>query len=126
MFCSLPEHSKIEAIIFCQECRINMCNKCQKTHSELFINHNTFKLDKDIDDIFTGLCKEKNHAIELVYFCKTHNKLCCGLCITKIKDDEMGKHNDCDVCKIKDIEDEKKNTLKENIRKFIKKFRRFY
>ena len=83
--CSLSSHKENDAISFCQECRIYMCNKCEKLHSELFINHNQFKLekDKDITEIFTGFCKEKNHPIELKYFCKTHNVLCCAECIIK-------------------------------------------
>ena len=60
--------------------------------------------------------KKKNHPYELKYFCKTHNKLCCAECITKIKGKENGQHTDCDICFIEDIEKEKKNKLKENIK----------
>ena len=116
IYCSLPDHSKIEAMFFCQECRIFMCNKCEKSHSDLFNNHHQFKLDKDINDIFIGFCKEKDHIDKLIYFCKNHNKLCCASCITKIKDEINGQHTDCNVCIIKDIENEKKNKLKENIK----------
>ena len=28
--------------------------------------------------------------MELEYFCKTHNKLCCAACLSKIKDEKMG------------------------------------
>ena len=59
--CSLPDHSNIESVIFCQECRIFMCNKCEKSHSDIFKNLHQYKLDKDINDIFTGFCKEKEH-----------------------------------------------------------------
>ena len=114
--CSLSDHSKIEAVFFCQECRIFMCNKCEKSHSDIFKNHHLFKLDKDINDIFTGFCKEKEHLEKLLYFCKTHNKLCCASCITKIKDERNGQYTDCDIYIIKDIENEKKNKLKENIK----------
>ena len=113
--CSLEEHSKIDAIIYCQECKIFMCNKCEKLHSEICKNHHQYKLDKNLKDIFTGYCKEKNHINELEYFCKDHNNLCCGLCITKIKDIKNGQHSDCNVCLIKDIENEKKEKLKNNI-----------
>ena len=58
------------ALTFCQECRILMCNKCDKSHSDLFKNHHIYKLDKDIKDIFTEFCKEKDHIIELRYFLK--------------------------------------------------------
>ena len=94
-----------------------MCNKCNKLHSELFNDeHHQYKLDKDTNEIFTGLCQEKNHLIELTYFCITHNKLCCPKCITKIKNEEDGQHTDCKVCSIKDIENEKRNKLKNIIK----------
>ena len=114
--CSLPEHSKIDPIIFCQECRIFMCNQCYKIHQEICRNHHQYKLDNNIKDIFTGFCLEKNHT-ELKYYCKTHNKLCCAECITKIKDEENGQHSDCDICIIKEIENEKRIKLNENLQK---------
>ena len=115
-FCSLTDHSNMTAITFCQECRILMCNKCDKNHSDLFKNHHIYKLDKDIKDIFTGFCKVKDHIAELRYFCKTHNILCCAECVSKLKDEKNGQHTDCDICFIKDIKDEKRKNLKENIK----------
>ncbi len=38
------EHKDIIAIKYCPECKIYMCNKCDKFHSELFQNHNTIKI----------------------------------------------------------------------------------
>ena len=55
-----------------------MYNKCEKLHSELVKKHHQYKLDKNLKDIFTGYCKEKNHINELEYFCKDHNILCCA------------------------------------------------
>ena len=116
--CSSLKHNENDAISFCQECRICMCNKCENLHSELFQNHHIFKLDKnkDIKDIFTGFCKEKNHQVELKYFCKTHNLLCCSECICKAKKNYSGQHCDCDIYIIEDVEDDKKNKLKDNIK----------
>ena len=116
--CSALNHKENEAFSFCQECKIYMCNKCENHHSELFQNHHQFKIDKNknMSEIFTGLCKEKNHPYELRYFCKNHNKLCCAECITKIKGKDYGQHMDCNVCIIEEIELEKKNKLKENIK----------
>ena len=116
--CSSLKHNENDAISFCHECRICMCNKCENYHSELFQNHHIFKLEKnkDIKDIFTGFCEEKNHLGELKYFCKTHNILCCGECIAKVKEDDSGQHHDCDICIIKNVENDKKNKLKENIK----------
>ena len=114
--CSLKKHSEIDAINYCQECRIYLCNKCKNHHSEIFDIHHLYDLDIDINEIFTGNCKEKNHNSKVNYFCKNHNQLCCGDCITKIKDEIFGQHKDCDICYIKEIKDIKKNKLKENIK----------
>ena len=115
--CSNEEHKEIEAKSFCEECKLYMCNKCEKLHSGLFKNHHQIINDKnkDISEVYTGLCNEENH-IEQEYFCKTHNKLCCAKCITKIKAKNIGQHRDCDIYFIEDIENEKKNKLKENIK----------
>ena len=113
--CSLKEHKEIKAICFCYECNIYMCNKCENLHSKLFENHHSFKIDANIKDIFTGFCKEEKHNDKLEYFCKDHNKLCCGLCLCKIKGKGKGQHKDCDVCYIEDIKELKKDKLKENI-----------
>ena len=115
--CSLEEEKEIEAVCYCAECKIYMCNKCENIHEKLFKKyHHCYKLDKDINEIFTGLCKEENHNEPLEYFCKIHNKLCCVSCICKIKGKGKGFHKDCDVCFIEDIKDEKKNKLQENIK----------
>jgi len=97
-YCSLPGHSKNKAISFCSECKLFMCNKCENQYSEICKNHKKFKFDNDKQkDTFIGYCLEQNHLDELLYFCKQHNSLCCGLCITKIKDEFNGQHSNCDI-----------------------------
>lgn len=116
--CPLKSHKELSIISYCQSCKIFMCNKCEKLHEELFENHNKIKIEegKDINEVFTGICKEKNHNCELKYFCKTHKILCCAECITTIKDKENGNHKDCKVCLIENIEKETKIKLKNNIK----------
>ena len=63
--CSSINHKEIEALSFCNDCKLYMCNKCESHHLELFDNHHQYKLDKNINEIFTGFCKEKNHKTEL-------------------------------------------------------------
>ena len=46
--CSLIDHEEINAIIYCQECKIYMCNKCNNHHSQLFKNHKQYNLDNNI------------------------------------------------------------------------------
>ena len=105
--CSLKKHQENNAISYCSECNIYLCNKCGNHHSELFENHSVFNLDKNAQEIFTGICKEFNHKNELIYYCKDHNILCCAACLSKIKDKENGKHHDCNVCTIEEIKNEK-------------------
>ena len=115
--CSFKDHREIDANFYCLQCGINICNKCEIFHSKLFENHPIFSLDKNIDEIFTGFCKEKNHKNnDLSFYCKNHNQLCCVSCICKVKTKEIGKHGDCDICLIENIKDEKINKLKENIK----------
>ena len=59
--------------------------------------------------------RKKNHY-KLKYYCKNHNKLCCGLCIAKLNEEGEGQHKDCEVCYIEKIKEEKKNKLKENVK----------
>ena len=113
--CSSKEHSDINAINFCQKCEIFMCHKCDIFHSNLFSRHQTYNINEDIKNIFSGMCKENNHNIKLDLFCKNHNILCCAACIANIKDKRYGKHKDCEICTIENIKDEKMSQLKNNI-----------
>ena len=117
--CSLKQHSEVDAISHCQQCKIYMCNKCEKAHSELCQNHIPYSLYKEINNIFTGICKIENHSVDLEYFCKNHNQLCCAACITKIKGNNNGQHTDCNVCHIEKIKDEKSNNLNKNIQNLV-------
>ena len=114
--CSSREHLEINAINYCPKCEIYMCNKCEKIHSNLCPNHQSYNVDQDLKEIFTGFCKEEKHYQPLNYFCKNHNNLCCAACIAKIKEKGDGQHKDCEVCIIENIKNEKKNKLKENIK----------
>jgi len=114
-YCSSKEHESIKAFSYCKKCEIYMCNKCEIIHSKLCQNHQVFKLDKDLNEIFTGYCQEKNHNEKLEFYCKSHNKLCCASCLCKIKDKGKGQQLDCEVCLLESIEEEKKTKLKDNI-----------
>ena len=113
--CSLDEHREIDSKTICIKCNIYMCNKCDALHSKLFPNHTIFNSEKNVNEIFTGICKEKGHMNKLQFFCKTHNQLCCVACIAKIQEDNIGLHKDCNICTLKEIKDEKKNNINENI-----------
>jgi len=113
--CSSKKHSEINAIGFCQECNKYLCDKCLTFHSELFENHQIYQLDENLNDIFSGFCKEKGHNNKLEYFCQDHNQLCCSNCLCKISDGKNGQHKNCRVCPLDKIKDEKRKKLKENI-----------
>ena len=114
--CSFKDHKEDNAVYYCPECNISLCRKCEKIHQGFFDNHHQYEINKDISEIFTGLCKEKNHCCELKYFCKTHNILCCSDCVAAVKAKDIGQHNNCDLCLLTDIESIKKEKLNENIK----------
>ena len=74
---SFNEHDKINALVYCQECKIYMCNKCDNYHSNLFKNHNINKIENDMNEIFSEYCKKDNqnffvkhiinYAVQIVY-----------------------------------------------------------
>ena len=114
--CSSKSHKK-DAISFCPECDNYMCNQCLVFHSDLFDNHIKYDLKgKDLHNFSPCFCQEQNHKMELVYFCKDHNQLCCAACITKLKGIGNGQHTDCNICFTTEIKDEKKSKLKKNIK----------
>ena len=87
--CSLKKHSEIEAISFCKQCKIYLCNKCHNMHPEVHDNHTLINYEKDKNEVFNDICKYDNHNKELEFFCKNHNTLCCVSCLCKIKIKDM-------------------------------------
>ena len=113
--CFKMEHKDMNAISYCEDCKIYICNNCLFHHHELFSTHKVKNLNNNNKDIFIGICKEKNHT-KLEFYCKSHNKLCCSACISKIEANGYGQHKDCDVISIQDIKEEKRNKLKDNMK----------
>ena len=109
--CSFEEHKDIDAISYCSKCDIYVCEKCKDYHNNLINRNHNQIFNKENNEI----CLEKNHQEKLEYFCRTHNKLCCRACVTKIKGLGNGQHSECDICFVKDITDERKNLLNQNI-----------
>ena len=107
--CFSKKHEETDANYYCENCKLFMCNKCEKIHTDFFQNHISNNINKDPkEEIFSGFCKEQKHFNELKYYCKNHNKLCCAACLSKIKDDDNGQHSNCEVFKIIDIKNDKK------------------
>ena len=121
--CSLEEHKEIDAISFCQECKVYMCNKCKNTHSGFLKTHHTFDLNQKTTSQFIGICKRNNHFLNLEYFCKTHNILCCVACISKLEGKGNGKHKNCDICFIEDIKNDKQKSFNDNFEKLKEKLK---
>ena len=114
--CSFIKHQDVDAISYCFECNVFLCNKCLNAHPDFLENHHKYNLDKNIKEVFTGICQEKGHNNKLDFYCGTHNKLCCAACLSKIKSEEYGQHNGCTVSPIKNIQEQKLNKLKENMK----------
>ena len=114
--CSSKNHSDIDAKYYCPQCKIYICRKCENLHSVLFQSHNIYNLDKNKEDIFSEYCKEVGHFEKLLYFCKSHNQLCCVKCISKIKGEGNGQHSECEINLLKDVKDVIKNKLNENMK----------
>lgn len=123
-YCSYEDHSNIEAVYYCMECKDFMCNKCNNFHSKrsTLKDHHVFSLEKNknISEIFTGFCKEEKHTDKLEYFCKTHNQLCCSGCIAKKKLNNKGQHSDCQIFSLEEIKECKENILIENVKNLEK------
>ena len=117
--CSSKKHPELNATSYCQGCRLYMCETCLQIHQDLY-THNQINISENQSEIFTGICKEKNHINNLDFFCKTHNKLCCLACVSNINKNGYGQHKNCDICIIEDIQEEKKAKFKENIKEFEK------
>jgi hypothetical protein len=73
--CSLKEHSEVDAIIFCLNCKLNLCKECEVFHSNFCKDHQIYNIDAKDNEIFNEFCKEYDHFIKLEYFCRTHNIL---------------------------------------------------
>ena len=114
--CSFEEHKNTDAIDYCSECNIYVCQKCKEYHRFLVENNHDKKLrNKENNETNYEICYEQNHGNKLEYFCKTHNKLCCIACVTKIKGFGNGQHSDCNICFIRDIKEEKRDKMKQNL-----------
>ena len=72
--CSNSKHSESNAISYCTECNLYLCNKCTNNHIEYLETHYINNIDKNNQEIFSGLCQEQNHKNNLEYYCKNHNK----------------------------------------------------
>ena len=113
---SFKNHSDLNAKIYCANCNLYICKEWEIYHSIFGKEHQIYSISKELNEIFTGYCRDENHLNKFEYFCKTHNILCCAKCITKIKNEKNGKHTDCTICNIEDIMNEKKSMLKDKIK----------
>ena len=110
--CSLEKHSNKAAKVFCQDCKILMCEECNETHLDICKLHNYHQLDK----ISTDKCKNAKHISEINFFCKAHNRLCNTKCNSNPKNDLNGQEFNCEIFLLNNIEEEKRNKLKDNVK----------
>lgn len=76
--CSKKLHEKIDAIIYCQECDIYMCNKCKQ--SQIYLNRIIFIIWIKIKMIFLldyarmpNIMLSLNISAKLIIFCVVLN-----------------------------------------------------
>jgi len=77
--CSSKNHGEINAISFCPKCFIYLCNKCENIHTDLLQNHISYHLNIKENELFTDICKEKNHNSFLQFFLQNSQSIM--LCI---------------------------------------------
>ena len=87
--CSFKEHKEIDAISYCQECKVYMCNKCSNHHQGLCHNHHQINYNKDMNEIFIDICKEENHPNNLQYFVKIIINYVVPIVLQNLKAKEM-------------------------------------
>ena len=76
--CSLKKHKELEAIKYCQNCKIYMCNKCIKNHSELFEDHlvlNDLKKELNNYDIMFKEILPGEEIISILFSSNDHRLL---------------------------------------------------
>ncbi len=60
----MEEHKEVDAIKYCPECRIYMCNKCNNYHSSpLFKNHPPYNINNE-DEYLQAFVKKKIITID--------------------------------------------------------------
>jgi hypothetical protein len=62
--CSKKIHSEIDAVSYCQECKLYFCNKWQNLHFDLHEEHEVVNI-KNKNEIFENICKEIGHKDKL-------------------------------------------------------------
>lgn len=88
--CSRKGHGNAKAVMYCTMCEENFCPECAAVHRDILPRHAKYERVKTSEEdggvggggpIFTGKCAVQNHyKSPLVYFCHTHNVLCCAEC----------------------------------------------
>ena len=53
--CSSKILKEISASIYCQECRLYLCKKCQHINEKSY-DHHLINLNNDNNGFFTGIC----------------------------------------------------------------------
>ena len=66
--CASIDHINIDAITFCKNCKVYLCNLCDNFHSKLFSTHSIQVLKKEEYEIFTGICKDNQILDYIIIF----------------------------------------------------------
>lgn len=101
--CSKEEHKGVKASMYCSMCEEFFCSACAAVHHDLLPRHAKYEQKRDekkSGPIFTGKCPVPSHyRSPLVYFCHSHNVLCCAECKNPGE-----AHCDCKVDQIRNLD----------------------
>ena len=56
--CSLKKHFDVNAINYCVECNIFMCNKCSNYHDEVLENHKKYNVNENNYELFWNMQRD--------------------------------------------------------------------
>lgn len=108
------KHQSSEVVTYYPECKKFCCEECDKLMRELFPEYHSLPIDEvsELTLTFNDRCGEIGHSdCPLNYFCRDHSELCCSECAYS----EHGKHHNCKIVRIKDIENEYKGRLSASV-----------
>ena len=113
---SCDKCNKADAVCYCKQCAMFLCQQCLHRHDEWMTGHQTLSLDEVVNTVHqlpqakpevTSTCTD--HSEPLKIFCETCKESICQLCTVK-------KHKDHDYDVINDTYDKHKLIIRSSLR----------
>ena len=72
--CSSNKHKDIDAISYCKNCKLYLCNKCRNMHSEFYDNHNLQELElNNLSNLTKLICNDNNKNLKILKLYNLNN-----------------------------------------------------